>query len=106
MSATGMQSRRPLLGWTIHDSLIIARSTITASFRIPEALFFQLIQPVIFVLLFAAILALDLEQRIFRQLLGDDLFDLGGRQREQLDRLLQLLGHHQLLGLANIEAGS
>ena len=53
MSATGMQSRRPLLGWTIHDSLIIARSTITASFRIPEALFFQLIQPVIFVLLFA-----------------------------------------------------
>ena len=37
----------------IHDSLIIARSTITASFRIPEALFFQLIQPVIFVLLFA-----------------------------------------------------
>ncbi|MEC7103177.1 MAG: ABC transporter permease, partial [Actinomycetota bacterium] len=53
MSATGMQSRRPLLGWMIHDSLIIARSTITASFRIPEALFFQLIQPVIFVLLFA-----------------------------------------------------
>ena len=53
MSTTGMQSRRPLLGWMIHDSLIIARSTITASFRIPEALFFQLIQPVIFVLLFA-----------------------------------------------------
>ena len=53
MSAPGVQSRRPVLGWTIHDSLIIARSTITASFRIPEALFFQLIQPVIFVLLFA-----------------------------------------------------
>jgi len=44
---------RPLLGWTIHDSIVIARSTILASFRIPEALFFQLIQPVIFVLLFA-----------------------------------------------------
>ncbi len=44
---------RPLLGWTVHDSMVIARSTILASFRIPEALFFQLIQPVIFVLLFA-----------------------------------------------------
>ncbi len=45
--------KRPLLGWTLHDSIVIARSTIIASFRIPEALFFQLIQPVIFVLLFA-----------------------------------------------------
>lgn len=46
-------AKKPLLGWTFHDSLIIARSTILASFRIPEALFFQLVQPVIFVLLFA-----------------------------------------------------
>ena len=53
MSAPTIQAQRPVLGWTIHDALIIARSTITASFRIPEALFFQLIQPVIFVLLFA-----------------------------------------------------
>lgn len=45
--------KRPLVGWTLHDSIVIARSTILASFRIPEALFFQLIQPVIFVLLFA-----------------------------------------------------
>lgn len=45
--------KRPLIGWTLHDSIVIARSTILASFRIPEALFFQLIQPVIFVLLFA-----------------------------------------------------
>jgi len=44
---------RPILGWTLHDSLVIARTTILASFRIPEAMFFQLIQPVIFVLLFA-----------------------------------------------------
>ena len=53
MSSPALQAKRPTLGWTVHDALIIARATITASFRIPEALFFQLIQPVIFVLLFA-----------------------------------------------------
>ncbi len=46
-------AKRPPLGWTVHDSIIITRTTILASFRIPEALFFQLIQPVIFVILFA-----------------------------------------------------
>lgn len=51
MSAT--YAKRPALGWTVHDSIIITRATILASFRIPEALFFQLIQPVIFVILFA-----------------------------------------------------
>lgn len=53
VSSTPVPRARPLLGWTFHDSLVIARSTILASFRIPEALFFQLVQPVIFVLLFA-----------------------------------------------------
>jgi hypothetical protein len=52
-AAAPVAMSRPLLGWTLHDSIVIARSTILASFRIPEALFFQLIQPVIFVLLFA-----------------------------------------------------
>ncbi len=53
MSAPVIQAKRPALGWTFHDAVIIARATIAASFRVPEALFFQLIQPVIFVLLFA-----------------------------------------------------
>jgi ABC transporter DrrB family efflux protein len=52
-SAGPVYANRPLLGWTVHDSLITARATILASFRIPEALFFSLVQPVIFVLLFA-----------------------------------------------------
>lgn len=50
---SAVYAKRPALGWTIHDSIIITRATILASFRIPEALFFQLIQPVIFVILFA-----------------------------------------------------
>ncbi len=52
-AASPVAMSRPLLGCTFHDSFVIARSTILASFRIPEALFFHLIQPVIFVLLFA-----------------------------------------------------
>jgi ABC-2 type transport system permease protein len=50
---SAVYAKRPALGWTVHDSIIITRTTILASFRIPEALFFQLIQPVIFVILFA-----------------------------------------------------
>jgi ABC transporter DrrB family efflux protein len=48
-----MQMSRPIWGWTIHDGLVVARRNIIQSFRIPEALFFSLVQPVIFVLLFA-----------------------------------------------------
>ncbi len=32
MSNPAIQAKRPVLGWTIHDALIIARATITASF--------------------------------------------------------------------------
>jgi hypothetical protein len=46
----------------------------------------------------------DLEQRILLELLGDEALDLEIRQREQLDRLLQLRRHHQRLRLAQIEA--
>ncbi len=45
--------RRPLLGWTIHDGLVVARRNLIQTVRIPEMLFFSLVQPVIFVLLFA-----------------------------------------------------
>ena len=34
---------------------------------------------------------------VFRQLLGDHIDQLHPRQLQQLDRLLQLRGHHQLL---------
>jgi len=45
--------RRPLLGWTVHDGLVVARRNLIQTVRIPEMLFFSLVQPVIFVLLFA-----------------------------------------------------
>ena len=50
---TPQMMRRPLLGWTIHDGLVVARRNLIQTVRIPEMLFFSLVQPVIFVLLFA-----------------------------------------------------
>ena len=38
-----------------------------------------------------------LEQRILLQLLGQDAFELEPGHLQQLDRLLQRRGHHQLL---------
>ena len=45
--------RRPLWGWTINDGLVVARRNLIQTVRVPELLFFSLVQPVIFVLLFA-----------------------------------------------------
>lgn len=45
--------RRPLFGWGLHDGLVVARRNLIQTIRIPELLFFSLVQPVIFVLLFA-----------------------------------------------------
>ena len=50
---TPQMMRRPLLGWTIHDGLVVAQRNLIQTVRIPEMLFFSLVQPVIFVLLFA-----------------------------------------------------
>lgn len=44
---------RPALGWALHDGLVVAKRNLTQTRRNPELLFFSLIQPVIFVLLFA-----------------------------------------------------
>ncbi len=44
---------RPLWGWTIQDGLVVARRNLIQTVRVPELLFFSLVQPVIFVLLFA-----------------------------------------------------
>jgi ABC transporter DrrB family efflux protein len=44
---------RPLWGWTVNDGLIVARRNLIQTVRVPELLFFSLVQPVIFVLLFA-----------------------------------------------------
>jgi ABC-2 type transport system permease protein len=45
--------RRPIYGWTIHDGFVVARRNLIQTIRVPELLFFSLVQPVIFVLLFA-----------------------------------------------------
>jgi ABC-2 type transport system permease protein len=45
--------KRPLFGWALHDGFVVTKRNLIQSIRIPESLFFSLIQPVIFVLLFA-----------------------------------------------------
>jgi ABC-2 type transport system permease protein len=45
--------RRPVYGWTLHDGIVVARRNLIQTIRVPELLFFSLVQPVIFVLLFA-----------------------------------------------------
>lgn len=45
--------RRPVYGWTLHDGFVVARRNLIQTVRVPELLFFSLVQPVIFVLLFA-----------------------------------------------------
>jgi ABC transporter DrrB family efflux protein len=45
--------KRPVYGWTLHDGLVVTRRNLIQTIRVPELLFFSLVQPVIFVLLFA-----------------------------------------------------
>jgi ABC-2 type transport system permease protein len=44
---------RPLLGWTLHDGWVVAKRDLLKIPRVPELLFFSIVQPIIFVLLFA-----------------------------------------------------
>lgn len=52
-SSTPQMRTRPLWGWTLNDGLVVARRNLIQTVRVPELLFFSLVQPVIFVLLFA-----------------------------------------------------
>ena len=45
--------KRPIYGWTLHDGLVFSRRNLIQTVRVPELMFFSLVQPVIFVLLFA-----------------------------------------------------
>ena len=45
--------RRPFYGWAMHDGFIVTKRHLLQIPRVPELLFFSLVQPVIFVLLFA-----------------------------------------------------
>ena len=48
-----IESQRPALGWFLSDTLAVTKRHVLKITRIPETLFFALIQPVMFVLLFA-----------------------------------------------------
>jgi ABC-type multidrug transport system permease subunit len=48
-------SQRPALGWLFTDTMAVAKRHVLKITRVPESLFFSLIQPVMFVLLFAFI---------------------------------------------------
>jgi ABC transporter DrrB family efflux protein len=45
--------KRPMFGWLFHDGLVVTRRNLIQTIRVPELLFFSLVQPVIFVLMFA-----------------------------------------------------
>ncbi len=53
VSSTPRMRTRPLWGWALNDGLVVARRNLIQTVRVPELLFFSLVQPVIFVLLFA-----------------------------------------------------
>lgn len=48
-----MVQRRPWFGWHLNDGLIVSKRNLLQTIRVPELLFFTLIQPVIFTLMFA-----------------------------------------------------
>ncbi|MBI1378185.1 MAG: ABC transporter permease [Frankiales bacterium] len=45
--------RRPALGWLLHDGVVVAKRNLIQTVRVPEMIFFSLVQPVIFVVMFA-----------------------------------------------------
>ena len=45
--------KRPAFGWLFHDGLVVTKRNLIQTIRVPELLFFSLVQPVIFVLMFA-----------------------------------------------------
>jgi ABC-type multidrug transport system permease subunit len=44
---------RASIGWFFHDGFVVAKRNLIQSIRVPESIFFSLVQPVIFVLMFA-----------------------------------------------------
>ncbi len=45
--------KRPLFGWLVHDGLVVTKRNLIQTLRVPESVFFSLVQPVIFVIMFA-----------------------------------------------------
>ena len=54
MPSTAMPTRkRPPLGWNITDGAAVSRYDLVQTLRVPELMFFSIVQPIMFVLLFA-----------------------------------------------------
>ena len=54
--ATGLAPtplKRSAFAWLLHDGFVVVRRNLIQSVRVPESIFFSLIQPVIFVVMFA-----------------------------------------------------
>ncbi len=43
----------PGIGWFLHDGIVVAKRNLIQALRVPESIFFSLVQPVIFVFMFA-----------------------------------------------------
>lgn len=52
-TSESVKNYRPALGWFVSDTLAVTKRHVLKITRVPESLFFALIQPVMFVLLFA-----------------------------------------------------
>jgi len=52
-NSSSVKTYRPTFGWLVTDTLAVAKRHVLKITRVPESLFFALIQPVMFVLLFA-----------------------------------------------------
>jgi ABC transporter DrrB family efflux protein len=52
-SPVGRELKRPGIGWFLHDGVVVAKRNLIQALRVPESIFFSLVQPVIFVLMFA-----------------------------------------------------
>ncbi len=48
-----VRRRRPIFGWHLHDGIVVGKRNLIQTVRVPELLFFSLVQPVIFVFMFA-----------------------------------------------------
>jgi ABC-2 type transport system permease protein len=52
-TGTPKKASRPIFGWHIQDGITVSKRNLIQTLRVPELLFFSLVQPVIFVLMFA-----------------------------------------------------
>lgn len=52
-TGTPVKRSRPPLGWHLADGITVGKRNLIQTVRVPELLFFSLVQPVIFVLMFA-----------------------------------------------------